>query len=1318
MKKILLFITLTAYLFSHTLQDAKNLYKDKQYKEAISIFQAYTDEPESEYYLGRSYLYGTGVKKDFDKAFEYAKRSAEGGSASGINLLGVLYIDGLGVEKDELQSLALYKKAAQKGNVLAMLNIGKLYELGNVVKKDLEKARSWYEKVVEKGDFRGYSFIADMYFLVKEDERALKYYLLFKEKTGNDSVWINENIGYLYYLTKEYTSAYPYLLKAAQQGSFLHTYNLLEIVTKEAKLKNKIDKVLTLLERATNSNFNKTDSLFITQQALYRYYYFQAHQIQKGIELAQNAYINGNFEIGCDLAQYYGSYLLPGYKKNRDINFSKAFSIATEIIDKYPDNKYISSCYSTLSSLYLFGVYRPKNIHKSIAILEKAYQKFPHLRLLLSQQIGGYYLKQLEDFENAEKWYKKAYELTKDEKYLHMVSNYKENLPKFDDYNATDPSQQVFPVLDNFNSPQQVISIIETEKYYFIATDQKAIYMYDKYTFRRIKELRMWAGQGARGMIANMTYNEKTNILYVAPLYSDKNLSQNDKILALDVEQNKVIKVIQNDKSFKVTSLAISEDDTYLLAVNRMEEFNIINKDTNKTQRYERFLPESKLLAGKIVKKDDDYIAYIIDSTKTLWQYSVKKERKIAQEAYSDQVIFSRFNPNTPQAKQAKKLLSISHHNMFTKVLLKDNRLFLSEYNSSKVRSFNLKTLKFARTNQNIDFTRPVVSSLEVKYTNDHTSIEVYEKKSKKLLSTLDFLWSKPVRHVIIDNKYILVATNDLTQILVFDLNGKAIASLSGVKALQNNLMYYKDGYLFTSGTDKVVHIWDLSILHSIKKTKNDVYDREVLSGFNKMTKVNPLEMLTETLDKKLLEQQAKVNNLSYIPTEKQFKFLMRMVFLKKKQIEPLVSLYVKDDDWILYNSQGLFTSSDKGKDLIKYHLNQGLYKEAKIIKNSQIYDTFYRPDLMKKILAKEDVNTTIDIRAIILNIQPPEVSIVSNVLHDKKDLTLTYKVCDKGNGVANTSILLNGIAANPQNSRGFVLKKKITPKDSCNVYQNIITLKPGKNTIAIKAFDKEKIISSTSDTVSVDANYTLIKKPNLHFVSLAVSDYENNSFDLKYPVSDVLAVEKKIKEKGATLFENIYTYKLHDNNMTKASLSMLFDKISKGISINDVFVLYIAGHGVSDEGIYYFLPYNIKDSSVKSLKKYGVSVYDIKDALAKISAHRSLIMLDTCNSGAILDTLEVETAVNRLEQDNKRNYIAASSKKQVALEGYKGHGIFTYVVLDAFRKASLIDQDITVSFLKNILNKDVSKITQKAFHYEQTPVFNIVEDFAIGTNE
>ncbi len=1272
-KLLLILLLITTSIVSSTIEEAKILFDNKQYKKSLAIFQEFKDNSEAQYYLGESYLYG------------------------------------LGVERDEVSALMYFNQSAKLHNPFAMANIARLYLDGKFVAKDINKSIEWFEKSVRYGNNIGYLSIGDIYYRNFQDSKALEYYVLFStKKDTTKSIDFNERIALLYLKQKDYSNAYKHFLIATQLGSYRYTFNLFNIIKNNITLSAKKE-AITWLQKASNANYNKTKSLALSQRLLYGYYIYDSHEYEKAEHLAIDAYLQGNNQMGCDLASEYSSLLTDEDEVNPNLNLQKAYEITSEIIQKVPNDKNISTCYITLSQMYRNGHYIAQDVNKSISLLVKSFG-FKLLQDSLSIEIAELYLTKLKDYKNARKWYKIAYELTKDTKYITIVDEYIKSQSKFIDSKNSKDLQDIFPTINNIINKEQIIAILESKDYYFLSTSQKSICIYDKKTLKLKRELRGWVGNGTDGLVKHMAFDEGKRLLYCTSLDSSVDISKNNIIKVFDIDSGKVVKIIDNKRAMGTTYLNISEDGKYLVAINADTQLNIISLDSNEIQRYNSNVNFTK---ANTTPKDDDYLVHVLGNDNYIYTYSINKRRQVSKEPFKNQEKFKTFDTNYTKKILTNKFIEISA------VTMKQNKIYLKINNEKLLKEFDLKTLKLSTTNEEINFSDDENSTIKIKY-NSEKVLEVY--KNNKFLFVLDFKFTKTRGYIIIDDKYIVVTTDDITATYIFNLEGRAIAKLSGFLSYQDN-MIYEDNYLISYGKDNIVHIWNLSNLDIINKREKS-YDEDVLMGYQKTFGGNPLDMLNEDLDDSFLELFKKQNKLSFKPTQKQIKSLFSMLVSKKEIIYPLASLYLKDNEWILYDQKGLFTSSKQGQSLIKYHLNQGLHKEAKIIENRQIFEKFYRPDLLQKKLAKQKIDFDIDVKSIILNTKAPEIDIIDAILKDKKNLDLIYKICDAGSGISNTSLVLNGIFTRLQDTRGFVIKPIIPKEDNCTTYKNTITLKSGINKISIQAFDKEKLISNDSKTITIETKYTVAKKSNLHLVSIAVSKYRDTSLNLKYAVSDVIAIKNKIKIKSKALFENIYTYDLHDANVSIEKLDVLFDKISKNTALNDVFIMYIAGHGVTSikDGLYYFLPHNITDTSSDGLKKNAISINDIKNQLGKIKANKSLILLDTCDSGSAIESLssrglEQRMALERLSYATGRNYIVASSKNQAALEGYKNHGVFTYTVLDAFDKAYFgNNQTLTVTSLASFVEQEVPKITLEKFLYEQFPQKYLNgNDFPIG---
>lgn len=1271
MKKIIPYLLVLALsLYAQTLDEAKELFdKKEQYKEALEIFEKYQNDGEAQYYFGKAYYYGIGVEKDTKKAFEYAKKSANQNNPSGLNLLGVAYQYGEGVEKDELQALMYYKQAANLGNTKAMMNIAKMYAVGSYVKQDTNQAIGWVKKAFDIGYIDAARVLGNMYASpeVKNLAEAFKYYAYFVANSNDKGNLADtyERLGWIYIKQKDYSNAYSNYKKAADLKFYEHTYKLYDLAF-ENGLNDKKDEAIKYLQIASDNN----DSM--ATQTLVQYLINDIKEPEKAVDILKKSYYEfGNIESGCSLAHH--SSLGDSLSEFSTIyNPKESLKIINETTLKYPFHEKIVLCYTTLAYFYRQGNFLEKNYEKAIEIYKQIKEKY------LESHTQDFVNEAINELENKDKEAK-------------LIENNLNNKNISNENN-------LFTVIGNFSKGEQVATVLVSKEYYFISTSDKAIKVIDKKTLQTIRELRGYIANGVDGIVTSMAYDEKNKLLYCAGVNSTINYILNDIIKVFDNISGKIVKTIQNKKSVKNTFLNISQDGKYLVAINNNNMLNFINIETNEIQNF-NLQSVNNFIFASIEQTTSDYLIHLVSTDYNFYTISHKQGKIISQEPFRNQIDIK--SKTYIEQITGNKILSNFESFVPINKIFYENNDFKIELNNDKVFDFVSNHLELKSSVYNSKSNNTIF----VKYLDNGSTLEILENNQK--IGLINFGGQKAIYHQIIDNKYIFVANSDFTLQCFFDLNGNPLLMLDGIMFNQKDLIDSKD-FLVTYGKDNIVHIWNKTVLLNSNYNEG-IYDQNVLDMLSYAAGGDPTQMIKENYSAEDFIGIQKSMRLNYqLDSEKQkayFKFFMT----KKQTIYPLASLYIKNEkDWILYTPEGLFAYGGNGHKLLKYHQNQGLYKEAKIIENEKLFDKFYRPDLIKKILAGEKVDIPVDVKSVILNIKPPELKILENKMKNEKDIDLTYQICDDGNGIADPKLIINGQAINPPSSRGFSIEKIEVKDEKCKVYKSTHTLSSGENTISLKAYDKDKNIASQTEPIKVTANYKIDKKPNLYFLSIAVSDYKNDSLDLKYPVNDVLKVKEKIQQRSKSIYENIYTYELHNKDVNLENINKIFDEIKSKISKNDAFVLYMAGHGVSEDGLYQFVPYN-------ETKK--ISINTIKENLSKLENDKSLVLLDTCQSGAALENTIDETAtVNRLAHEDNRNYIVASSKNQVALEGLDNHGVFTYSVLDGFEKAYFADEnDLLVHNLGRYIQSTVPKLTKKHFHFKQEAQFKMANDFILG---
>jgi uncharacterized caspase-like protein len=192
-----------------------------------------------------------------------------------------------------------------------------------------------------------------------------------------------------------------------------------------------------------------------------------------------------------------------------------------------------------------------------------------------------------------------------------------------------------------------------------------------------------------------------------------------------------------------------------------------------------------------------------------------------------------------------------------------------------------------------------------------------------------------------------------------------------------------------------------------------------------------------------------------------------------------------------------------------------------------------------------------------------------------------------------------------------------------------------------------------------------------------------------------------------------------------------------------DSFILFAAAHGYSHKptGRFYLIPQDYQGGNDRAaLAQRAVGQDDLQDWLAnRIKARKALIMLETCESGALIagyaksrtGTQASEASVGRLHEATGRPVLTAAAADQLAGEGTiavsgEKHGFFTWSVLDALHNGDsngngLIELSELVAHVQSVVPKVASGVVFRSAGSEparerQTARFGSRgEDFAIA---
>ncbi len=441
--------------------------------------------------------------------------------------------------------------------------------------------------------------------------------------------------------------------------------------------------------------------------------------------------------------------------------------------------------------------------------------------------------------------------------------------------------------------------------------------------------------------------------------------------------------------------------------------------------------------------------------------------------------------------------------------------------------------------------------------------------------------------------------------------------------------------------------------------------------------------------------------------------------------------VYFKDGSWIVLTPEGFFNASEGGAK----HIN--VVRGLEVFSVDQVYDALYRPDLVREALAGDPdgkvaaAAAELDLEKIIEGGFPPRVSLISpepdeTIVGDGSgsgavDVEVEIKATSGGIGKVEWSV--NGVLQDLSERAlaPLVLADGVeeaggesTVGESKRVTQSLY-LAPGENEIQVVAYNAAGLIASDPLTFTVTLDEPEITDPKLYVLSVGVNDYFDSRLDLTYAASDAKAIGSALEVAGKEIYSDIIVETVLDEDVTKEGLEAAFERLEEKVRPGDVFVFFLAGHGKTEDGRYYFLPHDFRYSDEGSFKTAGIGQEVMQEWFSRIRAQKSVLLFDTCESGTLTQEpvvrgTEALAAISRLNRAIGRTTLTASTDTAPALEGFRGHGLFTYTLLDAIAAADNDnDSAVDVTELASYIDRRLPEYSEAAFGYTQVPQMKVV---------
>lgn len=433
------------------------------------------------------------------------------------------------------------------------------------------------------------------------------------------------------------------------------------------------------------------------------------------------------------------------------------------------------------------------------------------------------------------------------------------------------------------------------------------------------------------------------------------------------------------------------------------------------------------------------------------------------------------------------------------------------------------------------------------------------------------------------------------------------------------------------------------------------------------------------------------------------------------------ISVVAHLGEWMTVTFAGFFTGSAHAGELIEVVRGYEPYSVT------QFKDHLYRPDLVSDLLAGDengkyvDAASKLNLETVLSSGPAPQIEVLDQARNlDQNTVSIRIKLTDMGGGIGAKLVWrVNGVTQGSNNvenqfgghsDKGFIIQER--------------TLSIGQNsrvTIEVAAYNQSGLLASDRKTIEIEAGKILsARRPDMYIVAVGIDRYKMDTLQLKNSANDARSVGETLQAGGSGIYGNVFVEYVLDKDATTSGIETAIDKVAFRSRFDDVFVLYVAGHGRTIDGNYYFIPQDMDFSAGQTVLGFGMGYETWQKLLARVTAQKSVLIFDTCESssaaGLTRGTQERESALDRLRYATGRSIITAA--RQAAFEGYRGHGVLTYSILERFDSTSgkPSEGEIDILNLAMYVNERVPELSRRVYGISQRPLTKIEGNFPLAT--
>lgn len=355
---------------------------------------------------------------------------------------------------------------------------------------------------------------------------------------------------------------------------------------------------------------------------------------------------------------------------------------------------------------------------------------------------------------------------------------------------------------------------------------------------------------------------------------------------------------------------------------------------------------------------------------------------------------------------------------------------------------------------------------------------------------------------------------------------------------------------------------------------------------------------------------------------------ILKLASIRKKEYSLSLAMF-NNREWSIFSRNGYFTSSLEGGDYASWKT------KGEVFRFSRFSEIFLDRERIKKIILNPDC---CDFSKIIVEVPPSIINVSHSTIKDNGITTLNINTTSP---ISNLVIKNNGRIQFNGNTDQLGLK---------NTYTFDLTLDQRYNQITIIGKNKDNLLTSIKHLQIINPNN--INKPTLYFLGLGIDNF-NTYETLWHPTSDVRMLEKIFgSQKKTAGWSSVEIESLTEHQMTNKNIKLKLKALRKKVRPNDVVIVYLGTHGITDLFNKNKLLIITKGEDEKD------SDIEVTELVSIIDSIKSnvLFLIDVCHAGTTqrnFKPLTTDILSQRILNDNSGNKILffSSKEREVAIE-------------------------------------------------------------------